>query len=362
MQKPITKTFEFFEFAHAITANNINFIIKLWLIGNKEMQHMLGKYLKTLSDKNFNYGLQKKCEIMSLKKKQKILLLKKFPNVEYIKFTFNNHKTTDFIKYIPETIKALVLKNYNVGDSELKLLFCLKTLTLLKINAKNLTSASVFPQNLIKLKLSNCQDNNTSNFIEYNFPENLQYLNLTNLEIAKFKIKNLEELINLTLYIGNVETLVIENCPNLVMLRIIHQSLRYIPPSVLQLIKLKSLSLHNNNLIKIPYEISNLQNLRYLDLSKNKLVEISPAILTLSNLITLNLSQNNILKVFILNSKLKNLENLLLNFNKITELYIELPKLNNLEIFYNSIVQNEINIPKKTLIDMWHDLKNILIL
>lgn len=36
----VTKTFEFFEFAHLITNSNIKFLIKLWLVGNKEMQYL----------------------------------------------------------------------------------------------------------------------------------------------------------------------------------------------------------------------------------------------------------------------------------------------------------------------------------
>lgn len=359
MQKPITENFEFFEFAHAIAANNINFIIKLWLTGNKEMQYLLEKYLKSLNDKNFHYGLlYKKRKIMSLKKKQKLILLKKFPNVEYIKFTFNNRKTTDFIKYIPKSIKVLYLENYKIQDSEINSLP--ENLIDLKINAKKLTSASVLSQKLINCDLSDCQ--NLANKFFENILENVTILYLDNLSIVEFKFKPLENLnlLGLSLSNGNIKTFIVENCPNLQILYIYRQQLEHFPESILEFTNLKKLNLYNNKIIHIPNEISQLQNLNQLNLSKNEIVEISPAILELSNLEMLDLSHNHISKVFILNSKLQNLKTLQLNYNQIAEIYLELPKLEIFNIIENPIIQGNFDIPRRTLIDVLSIFQNII--
>ena len=333
MQRPITETFEFFEYMHLIVDNKINLSSKLWLLGNKQMQYLIKNYLKVLTDKNFYSTSMKKSNITT---PQKIILLKKFPNIKYLEFTFSKTiNIVKFAKYIPKSVKILQLNNHKIEDSELKILP--KNVTYLYFNnSYNLKNPIDLPKKLTNLILNDCT-NLTTDFLQNLYK--ITTLELNRLNIVNFELKNLPNLVLLKLEYGKIKTFVLENCLDLKTLDLYGNYLVEFPQSILKLTNLESLRLRWNKIYQIPEEFSQLENLKYLDLGSNKLTEFPTAIFTLLKLETLNLDQNFILEVFILNSKLENLTNLYLSNNLINRIYLDLPKLENLELNSNKIIE-----------------------
>ena len=346
LQTPITKTFEFFEFLHLICQENINLLIKLWLVGNKEMRNLMQKYLKGLNDENFYYTMcivyKHKSKIPNINKNQKVMLLKIFTNIEYLRFSFDRKiNFVKFAKHIPNSVKILHLCSHEIKNSEIKLLP--KTLTYLKINAKKLVNPIDLPRDLTNLSLYNCQ-NLTIDFLN-NLPYKITTLKFYHLTIVNFELKLLVNLVSLDLNHGQIKTFVLENCLDLKTLDLHKNELIEFPQSILKLTNLESLNLRWNKLSQIPKEFSQLENLKYLDLCENKLIEFPTAIFMLLKLKTLGLNENQITKIFILDSKLENLKKLDLSGNFIIEIHLQLPKLKILNLNLNNIIDLNLQTP-----------------
>ena len=322
MQKPISKTFEFFELMHLIVNDNI-LLIKLWLLGNKEMQYLMENYLQSLA-------LDNKSLIN--------WLLIKFKNIEYLqvcKIIIEYLQVCKIIEY-PKLIKFLDLGFYEIKDNEIELLP--KTLIYLKANATKLTNSIDLLQNLTSLSLYYCK-NFTVNFLN-NLSYKITTLKLYHLKIVNFKLKYLVNLISLELEFGQIETFVLENCLDLETLSLYSNKLIEFPQSILKITNLELLDLRWNSISRIPNELSQLKNLKHLNLGLNKLTEFPTVIFTLSKLKTLKLDSNKISKVFILDSKLENLETLYLSDNCIDEIHLQLPKLKFLDLTKNKKIVN----------------------
>ena len=138
MQQPITKTFEFFEYLHLIIQNYNFLLMKLWLIGNKEMQYWMQECLKSLNPHKFEKRLN---------------TLQIFKNIEYLK-VYDNELTMNIMKYIPKFVKVLDICYFEIKDFDINLLP--QTLTYLKASAKKLKNPNL--TNLTSLILSNCQN------------------------------------------------------------------------------------------------------------------------------------------------------------------------------------------------------------
>lgn len=328
MQKPITKTFEFFEYIHLIAKvyHSNKILIMLWLTGNKKMQYLMQQCLIKL---NLNYKIKQKASMM--------WLLKKFKNIEYLKvddIKFN------VIKFIPIFIKVLDIGKYKIENLQIKNLP--QTLTYLKANAEKLKNPNL-PKNLTSLILFNCE-NFTIDFIN-NLSYKIINLSLTRLTFNKLELKHLINLVSLELKFGKIQTLILENCFDLKTLNLHGNNLVEFPQSILCFTSLESLNLLFNKLFQIPNSISQLQNLKYLNLSANKFIEFPTALLQLANLKTLDLNHNKIFKLLILNSKLQNLTDLNLSSNRINEIHLQLPELQFLHLSNNQIIQINLKTP-----------------
>ena len=337
MQKSITNTFEFFEFMHLIVNDSDSLLIKLWLIGNKEIQYWMQECLKSL----ILYKLFKKKENM----------LQVFKNIEYLQIIFFPFYYEDMqliIKHIPKFVKFLDIECFEIKDSDIDVLP--KTLTYLKTNAQKFKNPNL-PQNLTILILFDCQ-NLTIDFIN-NLPYKITTLKLNKLRIVNFELKHLENLVSLELKFGKIQTFVLENCLDLKTLSLHGNQLVEFPQSILKLMNLESLNLCYNNIFQIPENFSQLQNLKYLNFGSNELTEFSTVLLQLVNLETLCLHSNTILKVFILDSKLQNLIKLDLSNNNIDEIHLQLPKLQYLDLNNNKII--EIHLQTLKLQKLHHD-------
>ena len=340
MQKPITETFEFFEYLHLILAydNKIEFFLRLYMLGNLKMQNLIKQFSKTLILKS-NY------------KNNLIIKQKHFENVQYLKLQTSNffltmhHKLLNFdaIKnIISKNLKALDIHYYTIENHEMK--FLPKTLLYLNFNAQNFGCEGVvnLPQNLIYLYLNNGWSIN-NNFIQL-LPKKIQYLKIKTLitNDRNYTITHLTDLIFLKLNCGYIKTILIENCPNLTKLNLYMNYIGNFPPSILQLLNLKILNLSYNEIVKIPDEISNLINLEELILCKNRIDKFSEAITLLINLKILNVSGNRIKNISNSISQLYNLQKLNFSDNYFNEFPNEIIMLTNLQFLDFSInkIQN----------------------
>ncbi|MCK4651269.1 leucine-rich repeat domain-containing protein [Candidatus Babeliales bacterium] len=135
-------------------------------------------------------------------------------------------------------------------------------------------------------------------------------------------------------------------CPNLQILNLFFNDLKFLPKEIGNLSNLQELHLSENKLEFLPKEIGNLSNLQMLNISKNKLTSLPPEIGNLSSLQNLSLSNN---ELKFLPKEIGNLSNLLglwLEKNKLTSLSPEIENLSNLQRLY--ISENELeSLPKE---------------
>jgi small GTP-binding protein len=106
------------------------------------------------------------------------------------------------------------------------------------------------------------------------------------------------------------------------------------PLSVLKLVNLVHLSVHDNRLTALPPEITQLTNLRFLYLSRNELKSLPPEITQLTNLRKLKLGDNQLSTLPLEIAQLKNLKELSLNHNQLSTLPPEIAQLKNLKYLY----------------------------
>jgi hypothetical protein len=123
----------------------------------------------------------------------------------------------------------------------------------------------------------------------------------------------------------------IDELVNLKELRLHDNDLVSLPPEIGLLTNLQHLGLEGNKLTSIPPEIGRLNNLLFLYLGVNELTSIPPEIGQLTNLQTLNLSNNKLTSLPPEIGRLTNLQKLYLSNNKLTSLPPEIGRLTNLQ-------------------------------
>lgn len=290
MQKSITKNFEFFEFIHLISNNNERFLLKLWTMGNKEMQSMLIEYTTTiitrnpktldlfynntyliLSSDNTNYDLKNFVD------KIKYLYFYVVPKAVFNQFSqFNliaskllHLRICHAINFIDETLKKM-----------LKMTPKLKTLEI----------------------VNNIQNNNFSDNVAKYFPKKLQNLIFHN--------KNM---------FGYLTCKFIDYLPTRLVKLTLSYGLTEIPDSIENLVCLKYLNLEYNNIKTVSEKIGMLKNLEMLKLECNLIESLPNSIGMLENLKSLNLSYNIMIKnpAVFENILFKKIQYLNLSYNRV---------------------------------------------
>ena len=112
--------------------------------------------------------------------------------------------------------------------------------------------------------------------------------------------------------------------------------------SIKEILNLKVLNLHNNEIKEIPYSIGNLTNLEELYLSNNEIEKIPDSIGLLINIEELYLSNNKIEEIPDAIGNLTNLQYLLLDNNKIEVIPDSIGRLTNLQ--YLNLDNNKIEV------------------
>ncbi len=118
---------------------------------------------------------------------------------------------------------------------------------------------------------------------------------------------------------------------NLRTLTLANNRLTALPPEIVQLQNLLMLTLANNQLTALPPEIIQLQNLQTLTLANNQLTALPPEIVQLQNLRTLTLANNQLTALPREIVQLQNLQQLALANNQLTALPPEIVRLRNLQ-------------------------------
>ena len=313
MQKPITETFEFFEYMHLISASSSNLLSKLWLIGNNYMQYLM---------KNFSRGLIVKENVINIE--NTIHLLKKFTKLYYLKINcgyivndpnINNLiaciskqkklKTLKFIKYhglknehldkLPRLLTSLYVYGYNFSDDAALLLP--PKLIYLKLNfGGHFTTKFLLslPITLQVLKLNYFIYNMPLKIFEFKFLSCLQLTSNIITSISHFNCPNLTKLVLKYNDLMNIP-LQIQNCTKLVNLDLSHNQISEIPENFFEnFTNLQTLNLSGNHLSKVPISIFNCKLLKILNLCGNNFKESPEELLfaNLTNLQILNLNSN----------------------------------------------------------------------
>ena len=137
-----------------------------------------------------------------------------------------------------------------------------------------------------------------------------------------------------TLRIKVAGTLIKKYNENIDDLTLCNTKIKYLPPEIGNLTKLKHLSLDHNKLKYLPIEISKLTNLKYLSFFNNKLKYLPQKIYTLKNLEYLYLSHNKL--KFLPNNTFPQLKYIGLSNNQIIiSLLNRRFILNNYNLIYN---------------------------
>ncbi|MFX0171503.1 MAG: leucine-rich repeat domain-containing protein [Candidatus Hodarchaeota archaeon] len=251
----------------------------------------------------------------------------------------------------------------------------LKSLTLRKINSKELPKEIGQLTNLKMLYISDCKIESIPKEIGLltnlkkliisdcelkSIPEelgnlsNLEFLMIYKTEIDSLPISigNLKQIQHLNLTQNRLKSLPNEigNLKNADHINLNYNQLKSLPLTIGALVNLKYLYLAHNTPEELPSEIGNLHNLEELSLSHNKITELPPTIEALSKLKELDLGKNHLNELPLEIGQLKQLNRLYLDENNLTSLPSIIGCLKNLR---------KLDVTKNPLVGLPEEITNL---